>query len=87
MLRREGGHFAGGKDAQTTAGAQMRQRFLERRDVVPLRGGSKPEGIDADAVVVGSVIVNQIARCGRRPDLVLRVTKFVKSLVQAVKKS
>jgi tryptophan synthase alpha chain len=48
---------------------------------------AKAVAANADAVVVGSVIVNQIARCGRRPDLVLRVTKFVKSLVQAVKKS
>jgi len=48
---------------------------------------AKAVAANADAVVVGSAIVNQIALCGRRPDLVLRVTKFVKSLVQAVKKS
>lgn len=40
----------------------------------------------AEAVVVGSAIVNQIAQHGGAPDLVKRVSEFVKSLVQAVKK-
>ena len=35
----------------------------------------------AEAVVVGSAIVNQIARHGKAPDLVKRVSEFVKSLV------
>src|SRR5579862_9498150 len=35
---------------------------------------------DADAVVVGSAIVNQIAEHGKSKDLVKRVGKFVKSL-------
>lgn len=39
----------------------------------------------ADAIVVGSAVVNQIAQHGRAPDLVPRVTQFVKSLVEAVK--
>ena len=39
----------------------------------------------ADAVVVGSAIVNQIAQHGKSPDLVPTVTKFVKSLGDAVK--
>jgi tryptophan synthase alpha chain len=39
----------------------------------------------AEAVVVGSAIVNQIAQHGKVPDLVQRVSEFVKSLVQAVK--
>jgi tryptophan synthase alpha chain len=39
----------------------------------------------AEAVVVGSAIVNQIAQHGKAPDLVQRVSAFVKSLVQAVK--
>jgi tryptophan synthase alpha chain len=39
----------------------------------------------ADAVVVGSAIVNQIARCGQSPDLVTEVTAFVQTLVEAVK--
>ncbi len=39
----------------------------------------------AEAVVVGSAIVNQIAQHGQAPDLVARVGEFVQSLVQAVK--
>ena len=38
----------------------------------------------ADAVVVGSAIVNQIATHGRSPQLVKRVGAFVKSLARAV---
>lgn len=40
----------------------------------------------ADAVVVGSAVVDQIARHGRSPDLVPTVGAYVKSLVSAVKK-
>ena len=39
----------------------------------------------ADAVVVGSAIVDQIASHGRSPDLALRVAEFVGPLVAAVK--
>jgi len=39
----------------------------------------------ADAVVVGSAIVDQIARHGQAHDFIQRVSDFVKSLVQAVK--
>ena len=38
-----------------------------------------------DAVVVGSAIVNQIAEHGKSPELVKRVSNFVKSLATAVK--
>jgi tryptophan synthase alpha chain len=38
----------------------------------------------AEAVVVGSAIVNQIAQHGKGPNLIPRVTGFVKSLVNAV---
>jgi tryptophan synthase alpha chain len=40
---------------------------------------------DAEAVVVGSAVVNQIAEHGKSPDLVARVTAFVRSLAEAVK--
>jgi tryptophan synthase alpha chain len=40
---------------------------------------------NADAVVVGSAVVNQIARHGKSKDLVKHVGKFVKSLATAVK--
>jgi tryptophan synthase alpha subunit len=38
-----------------------------------------------DAVVVGSAVVNQIAKNDRSPELVKRAGAFVKSLVRAVK--
>jgi tryptophan synthase alpha chain len=41
----------------------------------------------ADAAVVGSAVVNQIAAHGRSPDLVPRVSAFVKSLADAIKAS
>lgn len=39
----------------------------------------------ADAVVVGSAVVDQIGRYGREPDLVPRVADWVQSMVKAVK--
>jgi len=39
----------------------------------------------ADAVIVGSAVVNQIAKLGKSPDLVKRVSRFVKSLATAIK--
>jgi tryptophan synthase alpha chain len=39
----------------------------------------------AEAIVVGSAVVNQIAEHGRHPDLVPRVTEFVRSLAHAVR--
>jgi tryptophan synthase alpha chain len=39
---------------------------------------------DADACVVGSAVVNQIAEHGRSPDLVAVVSEFVRTLTQAV---
>jgi tryptophan synthase alpha chain len=42
---------------------------------------------NADAVVVGSAVVNQIAEHGKSKDLVKQVGKFVKSLADAVKKA
>src|SRR5437773_6934429 len=41
---------------------------------------------NADAVVVGSAVVNQIAEHGKSPELVNTVSKFVKSLAMAVKR-
>ena len=40
----------------------------------------------AEAVVVGSAIVDQIARHGQAPDLIKRVSEFVRPLLEAVKK-
>jgi tryptophan synthase alpha chain len=39
----------------------------------------------AEAVVVGSAVVHQIAAHGKSPDLVARVSRFVKELAEAVK--
>jgi tryptophan synthase alpha chain len=55
-------------------------------------GISTPEqaklvGDCADAVVVGSAIVNQIAKHGKSTDLIAQVSAFTKSLIQAVKKT
>ena len=40
---------------------------------------------NAEAIVVGSAIVNQIAKCGKESDLAKRVTDFVTPLIQAVR--
>jgi len=40
---------------------------------------------NAEAIVVGSAVVNQIAQRGKSPDLLPSVTSFVKGLVDAVK--
>ena len=39
---------------------------------------------NAEAVVVGSAIVNQIARLGRAPEMVAQVTAFTKSLMAGI---
>jgi tryptophan synthase alpha chain len=46
---------------------------------------AKAVAATADAVVVGSAVVNQIAEHGKSKDLVARVSAFVKSLAGAVK--
>lgn len=46
---------------------------------------AKSVASEADACVVGSAIVNQIAENGKSPDLVKKVSGFVKSLGEAVK--
>jgi tryptophan synthase alpha chain len=54
-------------------------------------GISNPEqaklvAAEADGCVVGSAVVNQIAEHGKSPELVAKVSAFVKSLADAVKK-
>ncbi len=74
--------------------AQMTAKIRAHTDL-PIAVGfgiSTPEqaGIvarSAEAVVVGSAIVHQIAEHGRKPDLVQRTTQFVKSLLEGVRKS
>ena len=72
--------------------AQMTAKIRAHTDL-PIAVGfgiSTPEqaktvAASGDAVVVGSAIVNQIAQHGKAPDLIRRVSEFVKPLVQAVK--
>ena len=40
---------------------------------------------NSEAIVIGSAIVDQVARHGRSPELVARVTEFVQPILQAVK--
>jgi tryptophan synthase alpha chain len=74
--------------------AEMTARIRRQTDL-PVAVGfgiSTPEQAaavarSAEAVVVGSAIVNQIGEYGRKPDLVARVTAFVQPLVNGVKNS
>jgi tryptophan synthase alpha chain len=42
---------------------------------------------NSDAVVVGSAIVNQVAKFGKTPELIPAVTSFTRSLIEAVRKA
>jgi tryptophan synthase alpha chain len=48
---------------------------------------AKTVAASAEAVVVGSAIVDQVARHGKAPDLIMQVSEFVKPLVAAVKRA
>ena len=48
---------------------------------------AKTVAANSEAIVVGSAIVNQIAANGKSPDLVAKVSAFVKTLADAVKGS
>ena len=66
--------------------------MIRRHTDLPIAVGfgiSNPEqaklaAASADAVVVGSAVVNQIAQHGESPELVKRVSHFVRALVKAV---
>ena len=47
---------------------------------------AKTVAASAEAVVVGSAIVNQIAQHGKAPDLIQRVSEFTSTLLEAVKR-
>jgi tryptophan synthase alpha chain len=80
---------------QAKVAANLAQQVGKIRSQTPLPvavgfGISNPEqaklvASSADAVVVGSAVVNQIARYGQSPELVAKVSVFVKSLASAVK--
>ncbi len=72
--------------------ATMTRRIRAHTDL-PIAVGfgiSNPEqarlvASNAEAVVVGSAVVNQIAKYGKDKKLVERITEFVRPLVEAVK--
>ena len=78
------------KVADTIAQMTARIRTHTNLPIAVGFGISTPEqaktvAASGEAVVVGSAIVNQIAQHGKDPDLIQRVSEFVRPLVQAVK--
>jgi len=72
--------------------AQMTARIRKHTDLpvavgfgISTPGQARNVAAHAEAVVVGSAIVDQIARRGKSSDLISGLTGFVESLVQAVK--
>jgi tryptophan synthase alpha chain len=91
-VSREGVTGMHAKVADTIAQMTAKIRAHTSLPVAVGFGISTPEqakivAASAEAVVVGSAIVDQVARHGKGPDLIKRVSEFVQSLVQAVKKS
>ena len=89
-VSREGVTGMQAKVADTIAQMTAKIRAHTRLPVAVGFGISTPEqaktvAASAEAVVVGSAIVNQIARHGKAADLIQQVSAFVKPLVQAVK--
>jgi len=88
-ISREG--VTGMQEKVATNIAQMTAKIRQHTDL-PIAVGfgiSNPDQAKlvascADAVVVGSAVVNQIAQHGNSPELVERVSKFVWPLVKAV---
>ena len=82
-----------GMQAKVSDSIAERTALIRAHTDLPIAVGfgiSNPEqartvAASAEAIVVGSAIVNQIARHGRDADLVPRVTAFVKSLADAIK--
>ncbi len=89
-VSREGVTGMQSKVADTIAQMTAKIRAHTNLPIAVGFGISTPEqartvAASAEAVVVGSAIVNQIARHGNALDLIKRVSEFVKPLVQAVK--
>jgi len=89
-VSREGVTGMQSRVADTIAGMTAK---IRRHTDLPIAVGfgiSTPEqarevAASAEAVVVGSAIVNQVAQHGKNPDLVERVAEFVQGLADAVK--
>lgn len=78
------------KVSETIASMTAKIRAHTQLPIAVGFGISNPEqaravAANAEAIVVGSAIVNQIAQHGKSKDLVPRVTEIVKSLADAVK--
>ena len=89
-ISREGVTGMQSKVASNLASQVAKIRAHTKLPVAVGFGVSNPEQAklvaqNADAVVVGSAVVNQIAKHGKSKDLVKRVSEFVKSLAEAVK--
>lgn len=89
-VSREGVTGMQSKVADTVTGRTEQLRAHTRLPIAVGFGISNPEQAaavarNADAVVVGSAIVNEIANLGDSPELVPQVTRFVKAMVDAVK--
>jgi len=84
-----------GMQSQVSANLASQVGKIRQHTKLPIAVGfgvSNPEQArlvaqNADAVVVGSAVVNQIAAHGKSKDLAERVSKFVKSLADAVKEA
>ena len=82
-----------GMQSSVAANLAERVALIRRHTDLPIAigfGVSNPEqaqtvAASADAVVVGSAVVNQIARLGRSPELVSTVAGFVGELARALK--
>jgi tryptophan synthase alpha chain len=91
-VSREGVTGMQAKVADTIAAMTARIRAHTELPIAVGFGISTPEQArvvakSAEAVVVGSAIVNQVAQHGKAPDLVEQVSEFVKPLVQAVRQA
>jgi tryptophan synthase alpha chain len=89
-VSREGVTGVQAKVADTIAGMVARIRAHTDLPIAVGFGISNPEQARAvagmaDGVVVGSAVVNEIAKTGRSPEMVSRVTGLVKSLAEAIK--
>lgn len=90
-VSREGVTGMQAKVSETIAQMTAKIRAHTQLPIAVGFGISNPEqartvAASAEAIVVGSAIVNQIAEHGKSKDVVPRVTEFVKSLADAVKK-
>jgi tryptophan synthase alpha chain len=89
-ISREGVTGMQSKIASNLAGQVSKIRAHTKLPIAVGFGVSNPQQAklvaqNADAVVVGSAVVNQIAEHGKSKELVKRVGKFVKSLADTVK--